>query len=227
MSIAATERASTTASAIRVLLVDDHRSFLWGLERLIETEQPRMIVAGKATSVEEALALIAAAQPDVVLLDLDLGGTSSVGSIPQLVERSQAKVLVLTGAREPELHQAALLAGARGVISKEALATDILKAIAKVHAGELWADHVTTQRVISALAKPRGKEQRQQDRLLELAAREREIVAKLRSRPDASMAATANSLGIGEHTLRNHLSSIYDKLGVAGRLQLYVFLSKH
>ena len=59
---------------ISVMLVDDHRSVLWGLERLIEGEKPRMQVVCTATSQADALATIAQTAPDVILLDLDLGG---------------------------------------------------------------------------------------------------------------------------------------------------------
>ena len=71
---------------IRVFLVDDHRSVLWGLQRLIDGEKPRMEVAGFATSIEEALAAVPGARADVVLLDLDIGGKSGIDAIPRLIE---------------------------------------------------------------------------------------------------------------------------------------------
>ena len=65
-------------SAIRVMLVDDHKTMLWGLEKLLAGAQPAMRVVGCAGDIEAALAMAAALRPDVALLDIDLGGVSSV-----------------------------------------------------------------------------------------------------------------------------------------------------
>ena len=78
-------QSASTVRPIRVLLVDDHRSVLWGLEKLIEGERPRMQVVGKATTASEALQMLEAAAPDVVLLDLDLNGQSGLDAIPGIL----------------------------------------------------------------------------------------------------------------------------------------------
>ena len=70
---------------IRVLLVDDHQTMLWGLDKLIEGERPRMEVAGTARNCEEALAKARQLIPDVILLDLDLGGKSALDILPALL----------------------------------------------------------------------------------------------------------------------------------------------
>ncbi len=72
---------------IRVLLVDDHRIMLWALERLIESEKPRMEVVGKATSVAEAFDLAGKSRPDVILLGLDLGAENGGGGRDTGVDR--------------------------------------------------------------------------------------------------------------------------------------------
>ena len=100
---------------IRVLLVDDHRSVLWGLTKLIESAHPQLELVDVATCHSEALAAMEQNRPHVVLLDLDLGSESGFDLVPQLA--SQAAVLILTGfATLPPEH--AVLAGARGVIHK-------------------------------------------------------------------------------------------------------------
>src|SRR3954466_4343112 len=126
--------------AIRVFLIDDHRTILWGLEKLIESAKPAMRVVGSATSYGEALKVLDKASPDVILLDLDLGEESGLDAIPKLIAASKARILILTGLREESVHPSAVLAGARGVIEKEARAESILAAIAKVHEGEVWLD---------------------------------------------------------------------------------------
>ncbi len=214
---------------IRVLLVDDHRIMLWALERLIEIEKPRMEVAGKATSVAEALDLAGKSRPDVILLDPDLGAENGVDAIPELIAKSKAKVLVLTGLRDPSIHDAAVLAGARGVVGKNDAPEDVLKAIEKVHQGELWLDRAATGRIFVELARKGGSEKTDPERqkISSLTARERQIVSTIAGDPGAKANTIAKKLHISEHTLRNHLTSIYEKLRVANRVELYVYANKH
>jgi two-component system nitrate/nitrite response regulator NarL len=214
---------------IRVLLVDDHRSVLWGLERLIESVQPAMQVVGTAANCAEALALLDRISPDVILLDVDLGNESGIAAIPQLLSRTTAKVLVLTGVREQAVHDEAVLAGARGVVHKEEPADTILEAIRKVHAGQLWLDRNTTARLFAALTgqAPKRTADPEQAKIDSLTAKEREIVAAIANHAGATARTIADMLHVTENTLRNHLTSIYAKLGVANRLELFAHARKH
>jgi CheY-like chemotaxis protein len=103
---------------ISILLVDDHRSLLWGLERLIEGEKPRMQVIGKASNKMEVFAFLTTEKPDVILLDLDLNGESSLDFLEELLQKTLARVLVLTAEQDPAIHQRAILNGASGVVLK-------------------------------------------------------------------------------------------------------------
>src|SRR6059058_3507510 len=85
---------------IRVMLVDDHKTMLWGLQRLIEGESARMEVVGTASNCDEALARIGQLVPDIILLDLDLGGKCSVDILPALLANGVSRALVLTGTRD-------------------------------------------------------------------------------------------------------------------------------
>ena len=118
---------------IRVFLIDDHRSILWGLQRLIESGRPAMEVVGTAESCAEAMKVLESAAPNVILLDIDLGKENGVDEISRLLEKSRAKILMLTGVRDKNAHDKAVLAGARWVWEKEASADTIRAAIAKVH----------------------------------------------------------------------------------------------
>ena len=216
--------------SIRVLLVDDHPTMLWGLERLIEGASPRMTVAGTASTFEDAQAWLVALVPDVVVLDMDLGGRSSLELLPVILERSGARVLVLTGGRDQALLDQAMLLGARGVLNKSAPAQQVLDAIEAVHRGEVWLDGKDLGRVFSQLVQGRGaphNEHAAPDHA-RLTARERRIVGcVVEQSGGTSSAALADCLCIAEHTLRNHLSTIYQKLGVRNRLELYVYAVKH
>ena len=221
--------AAASVSPIRLFLIDDHPTVVWGLERLIEAESPRMTVVGKSHTAAAALALVAEARPDVILLDLDLGQEDGIVAIPRLVAACSAKILVLTGVRDPTAHESAVRAGALGVVGKEIAPADLLGAIERVHRGELSIDQRTTERLLARMAGtvPTRKPNPDQERIATLTARERDIVVSLMDQPQRPLKSVAASLGISERTLRNHLSSIYEKLGVSGRLELYVFSSKH
>ncbi|MFA6984941.1 MAG: response regulator transcription factor [Arenimonas sp.] len=215
--------------AIKILLVDDHRSVLWGLEKLIEGESPRMEVIGKATTSAEAMLLLDHVQPDILLLDLDLGGENGIHAIPALLAKSKSKVLVLTGSRDPSVHDSAMLAGALGVVEKGEPAETILKAIQKVHAGEVWLNRIATGRVLLEMARGRTADSLdpEQKKIASLTPRERQIVAEIGSDAAASSRVIAERLRISEHTLRNHIASIYEKLQVSSRLELFAYAGKH
>ena len=221
--------SAQNSAPIRVFLIDDHRSILWGLERLIESAKPRMQVVGSATNCAEALKLLDKAAPDVILLDIDLRNESGVDAMPELIAKSKAKILVLTGVRDKSLHDKAVLAGARGVVEKEASAETILVAIEKVHEGQLWLDRAATGRIFVEFSR-KGAAQAPDPEQLKISAltdREREIIAVTAANAGATAHAIADMLHISEHTLRNHLTSVYDKLGVANRLELFAYAHQH
>jgi two-component system nitrate/nitrite response regulator NarL len=216
---------SEADAPIRVALVDDHRTVLRGLEWLINSE-PAMRVCGTATNLDDARRLCAELKPDVLVLDLDLGAQSGADAIPEFAPFTS--VLILTGIRDATLHHAAVAAGARGVVRKEAEPDTILKAIRKVHAGEVWLDRAGMQKVFSALVTGKSTPApTEHPAVAALTPREREIVRTFSSNAGAPAKRIASLLDISEHTLRNHLTSIYSKVGVGNRLGLYEFAQKH
>jgi DNA-binding NarL/FixJ family response regulator len=210
---------------IRIFIIDDHPTVAWGIERLIESEAPRMLAVGKASRCAEALTPIGEARPDVVLLDLDLGDESGLDVIPAVLAVSSARILVLTGVRDPDAHEAAIRAGALGVVGKDIPTPQLLDAICKVHRGQLTVDRRVTERLLAAIA-PARQRCAEDEKFASLTGRERDIVRALGAQPELGLKALAARLGISERTLRNHLSSIYEKLDVSGRLELYVVSSK-
>jgi two-component system, NarL family, nitrate/nitrite response regulator NarL len=222
-------RDMSAETPIRVFLIDDHRTILWGLEKLIESGRPAMRVVGSTNTWTEALKAIDAASPDVIVLDLDLGHENGLDAIPMLIANSKAKILVLTGVRDESMHHTAVLAGARGVVEKEARAETILSAIAKVHEGQLWLDRATTSKLLVEVSRKNATRPPtpEQQKISTLTVREREVIALTASNAGATAKAIAEKLHISEHTLRNHLTSIYEKLGVANRLELFAFAHQH
>lgn len=214
--------------SIRVLIVDDHPTLVWGLERLIGSQAPRMEVVAMASAPQEALLLCLRHSPDVVLLDLDLDGRSGLEVLPEL-SKTGAKVLVLTGERNPQVLDRCVQLGARGMLRKDAAAELVIKAVDKVNDGELWLDRLTLGRVLHSLMDPQADARPcpEKQKQASLTLRERRIIQVILQGQGASNKALAARLFISEHTLRNHLSSIYHKLGVGNRLELYVYALRH
>jgi DNA-binding NarL/FixJ family response regulator len=168
--------------------------------------------------------------PDVILLDIDLGGTNSLDIVPTLLTNSGgARVLVLSGTRDREMLDRAVMRGARGVVGKDEPPETVLKAIEKVYNGELWLDSVALTRVFDAMRNPQAtrRQDPELDKIAQLTAKERRICSLIATGGGAVNKALAQQLFISEHTLRNHLTTIYHKLGVNNRLDLYVFATKH
>ena len=220
--------SQSSQNPIRVLLIDDHQSFLWGMVKLIESDSPNMTVMGTASDIAEALAILEREQPDVILLDIDLNGVNSLDSMPLLRQATTAMVLILTGMRDSDTHERAVMAGARGVVQKEVSAEMILKAIRKVHEGEIWLDRATTARVFSKLLDHSNNQvSPEAARIASLTSREREIIDVMIRQGRSTNTQIAVHLNMSEHTRRNHLSSIYSKLEVENRLELVMYAVKH
>ncbi|MGB8240280.1 MAG: response regulator transcription factor [Azonexus sp.] len=212
---------------IRVMLVDDLQIVSWGLAKLVQTRHPHMELAGLAVDAASASAIIYQTPVDIIVIDLD--GDIGVDSIAELSSISPARMLALTASRDVSLHDGAILAGARGIVAKSEPVEALLKAIEKVHEGEYWIDRAATSRIFLHLAqKSKVKsETPDQIRVASLTPRERQTVAEISKDAAASGKLIAQRLNISENTLRNHLSSIYTKLGISSRLELFAFAKLH
>jgi two-component system nitrate/nitrite response regulator NarL len=206
--------------------VDDHRTVLWGLEKLIEGEAPKMRVVGKASTRAQALSAARELKPDVILLDLNLNGENGLDFLPELVRQASTKVLVLTGMRGDEYRIHAMLHGAHGVVGKEEPTETILHAIECVHEGELWLDRASAANLLTKLTAKKTEDTEAQKISL-LTVREREVIAALAQERSAHNKAIAQQLAISDRTVRNHLRSIYSKLGLGNRMELYLYATDH
>jgi DNA-binding NarL/FixJ family response regulator len=214
--------------SIRVMLAILHRLSLSGLQRLIDDQNPRLSVVGTASCSSTALEVAGTVKPDVVVLDVNLLDDEDDELVPSLINGSRPRVLILGDSKTRKLYEAAIRQGACGVLDKSETAGTLIKAIEKVHAGELWLDRLTTQRLFVELSTQKNRTVADPDKqkIAALTAREREVLRILVKDPGAQNKTLASNMHIGEHTLRNHLSRIYDKLGVQNRLELYLFAQR-
>lgn len=212
---------------IRILLVEDHALVREMLRAMIQ-DQRGMVVVGEAQNGSEALALAERERPDIILLDLDLGGENGLDLLPNLVAlESKPRVLVLTGGRDSRVHEQAVAKGAMGVLLKDQTGEILLKAVKKVNEGEAWLDRAMTARVLAEIT--RAKEDRRLDseaaKIKSLTEREREIIALIAIALGTKEIAAR--LFISEKTVRNHLASIFSKLELSDRLELAVYAIQH
>lgn len=211
----------------RVIIIDDHKVVREGLRLLIES-QPGLEVVGDAGNSKEALAVAEREQPDVILLDLDLGTENGAELIPQLLATAKrARVLALTGLRAEEAHRQAMLCGAKGVVQKEHASEVLLKAIEKIHSGEIWYDRSKLAGVLADML--RGKDAKglysEAAKIDSLTQREREVLALVSL--GLKNKQIADRLFISETTVRHHLTYVFEKLGVCSRLELIIYAFSH
>jgi two-component system, NarL family, nitrate/nitrite response regulator NarL len=213
--------------SVRVLIVDDHGIMRAGLRMLLESQSGIMVV-GEASSCADALALATCTQPDVIVLDLDLGGENALESIPTLLRTApETRILVLTGLRDPEVHRQAIRHGALGLVFKEKAVETLLQAITKVRAGEVWLEPTMIAQVLGDLTRPQSSPQTSAEtaKIARLTEREREVITLvgegLRNRH------ISERLYISEATVRHHLTAIFAKLDISDRFELAIYAYQH
>jgi len=219
--------ASRTTNAIRILLVDDHAVVRAGLRMIIQS-RTGMTIVGEAGNRDDALSLADSEHPDIILLDLDLGGDSGMALIADLIAAAgDPRIIILTGLRDPEAHRQAVLLGAMGIVKKEKAAEVLISAIERVHAGEAWLDPSLMAGVLTEMTRSsRGrKTDPEADKIAALTNREREVIALVGE--GIKSKEIAGRLFISETTVRHHLTSIFDKLGVVDRVELLIYAYRH
>ena len=218
------------SESVRVLLIDDHAVVRRGLRMLVESEQG-LVVVGEAGDRAGALPLAQGEQPDVVVLDLDLGAESGLDMIGDLLATSPGvRILVLTGMRDLTAHRRAFNLGATGLVEKDAAAEVLVKAIRRVACGEVWVDPEKMAGVLadaSGPAVPPGvrRDDPEVARIAQLSARELEVTSLIGE--GLCNKKIGERLSITETTVRHHLTSIFGKLRVHDRLELLLYAYRH
>ena len=209
----------TANDPIHVMIADDHQLFRDGLRALLLAD-PRAEVVGEAASGDAAVAMAAALQPDVILMDLQMPGLNGIEATRRIVAASpHIRVLIVTMFSDDQSVFAAMRAGARGYLLKGASHAEMLQAINAVAAGAAIFDSEIAARM-SAFFDSMRPSTAHSNLFPELSERERTILGLIaRGRKNAEIAA---ELVLSEKTVRNHVSNILGKLQVADRAEAII-----
>jgi DNA-binding NarL/FixJ family response regulator len=202
---------------VRLVLADDHRIILEGLEQLFRREKDFEVV-GTATTGEEALTAVRKHHPDVLVLDIRMPKGDGLSVLRQIhTEKLPTRVVLLTATLEEDEVLEAMQHGVSGLVLKESAAVGLVQTVRRVQRGERALEPSLVTRALDRLA------QREEAKKIAevLSKRETEIVkmvaAGLRNKE------IALKLTIGEGTVKTHLHTIYEKLGVHGRVELTMY----
>lgn len=200
--------------SIRVLITDDHFIVRQGLRLILETAE-NVEVVGEAGDGTECLRLVPQLTPDVVLMDLQMPGMDGLTAIGYLRrEHPQIAIVILTTFNEDEMMLKGLQAGARGYLLKDTDRETLLDTISAAAKGETLLKPEILGRVL-ALQQPAEKAPAADSGDSLITDREREVLQAAAAGERSK--EIAYKLGISERTVKAHLSSVYNKLGVDSR----------
>ena len=201
---------------LRILIADDHPLVRSGLRALLMATDDLEVV-GEAATGEEAVTLASSLSPDVIVMDLRMPGINGIEATRHIVQTNpRTRILVVTLFEDDDSVFAALRAGARGYILKDANEIEVVRAIRAVSGGDAIFSTTIAQRLIDFFAVPR----KPQALLPFPDLTEREILMLITQ--GRSNAEIAQSLVISMKTVRNYISSIFSKLQVADRSQAII-----
>jgi two-component system, NarL family, nitrate/nitrite response regulator NarL len=209
---------------IRLVIADDHPIFRDGLRRLLNAE-PGFEVIGEAANGREAVSKAAMLRPDILLLDLAMPEAGGMQALEDLLElRLPVRPVLLTAAIDSADTVKGLRLGARGVILKESATQLLFKCLHSVMNGEYWVGHERVQDIVAHLRQSEAERGRPTP-AGQLTKRELQIVAAIVE--GASNKDVGQQFGLSQQTVKNHLSHIFDKLGVSNRLELALYAVHH
>jgi len=198
----------------RIVIVDDHPIVRQGLRAVIRT-LPEMEIVGEARDGKEALAVVEATRPHLVLMDLVMPGMDGVEAIAAIKQRWPAvRVIALTTFAEAELVLGAVQAGADGYLLKDVDVQELARALRTVHAGQPYLHPEATRHLLRATTRPDPVPER-------LTRREQEVLVLVAR--GLTNRAIAQALGIAEKTASVHVSNVLAKLSLASRTQAALY----
>ena len=209
------------ATPIRVFLLDDHEIVRRGLRELFEAEDD-LVVVGEAATEDEAVNRVHALDPDVAVLDVRLTEGNGVVACREIRSRNpRTACLMLTSVADDEALFQAIMAGAAGYVLKQIRGNALIDAVRRVADGQNLLDPAVTARVLERLRT--GPEE---DKLIgRLTPQEREVLLLLAD--GMTNRQIASRLYLAEKTIKNYVTSILSKMGMARRTEAAVYAARH
>ena len=202
---------------IRILVADDHPVYRDGL-RALAARSPDLELVGEAADGTQVVALAEQTLPDVILMDLRMPGMTGIEATRAILDqRPETRILILTMSEDDDSLFAAMRAGARGYLPKDADSEELIRAIRAAALGEVIFGASIASRLQAFFAPTRA---RAADPFPELTEREDEVLELIaQGRSNHEIAAR---LQISDKTVRNHVANVFNKLRVADRAQAIV-----
>lgn len=208
---------------LRIIIVDDHEVVRLGLKSLLD-RHPDFTVVDEASTAKEAIQKALAHQPEVVVMDIRLPGGSGIDACREISQAlPNTKVIMLTSYAEDEMLFQAIEAGAAGYVLKQIGGDDLVHAIEAVGRGEALLDPALTQRVFERVREAQRKEEK--SAFSDLTEQEMRVLALLAE--GKTNREIAQTLYLGEGTVRNYVSSILSKLGLSNRAEAAAYAVQH
>jgi DNA-binding NarL/FixJ family response regulator len=209
------KKTVTETQPIRVVLADDHAVVRKGIREFLE-EEGDIVVVAEAADGDQAVALVAEHEPDVVVLDIQMPGVSGIEAGRRIkTDHPEVRVLILTAYDDEPYIFALLKAGANGYILKNAESAQLIQAVRAVHGGESPLDPAVMQKVVQHLTAGRpGGAQGIVETLTDREIETLRLVAQ-----GLTNKAIGLALGISDRTVQGHLANIYGKLNVSSRTE--------
>jgi len=207
----------------RIIIVDDHEVVRLGLKSLLD-KYPQYEVVAEAKTAKEAISQVDAFRPDIVLMDIRLPGKSGIDACEEIKEKyPDVRVIMLTSYAEDEMLFSAIKAGASGYVLKQIDSDGLVNSLDAVARGDASLDPAVTQRVFQEVR--RAVKEEEAASFSDLSQQEK-MVLKLVAEGKTNR-EIAQSLYLGEGTVRNYVSSILSKLGVSNRAEAAAYAVEH
>jgi two-component system nitrate/nitrite response regulator NarL len=218
---------ASSVDPIRIVIIDSHTLVKAGL-RLILDRHPGLKVVGEAGEANEGLEIVTSQKPDIILLNLDPFSSIGLEIIRKLSKASScSRVILLARPDETQVLINAVQEGVLGIVMKTQTPEILIKAIQKVHAGEVWIERSMIANLLFGLTNAQRliTQDPQTESIAQLSPRERQVIQQIGQ--GLKNYQIAKQLSLSETTVRHHLTSIYGKLGVSDRLELLVFAHRN
>ncbi|HEV8383877.1 MAG TPA: response regulator transcription factor [Candidatus Acidoferrales bacterium] len=214
-----------STKTVRIVIADDHPIFRHGLKTLLEAESDLRVIA-EAGDGAEAVQLAAQSKPDILLLDLTMPRMPGMDALRELsTAELPVHTILLTVAIEKAQIVEALQLGARGIVLKDSATEYVLKSIRAVMSGYYWVGNERVTNLFQYLQDHMPKAGAGKQKSYGLTPRELDVVSAIVA--GCTNKEIAQRFSLSEQTVKHHLTSIFDKLGVSTRLELALFATQN